>query len=342
MKPGRRGAAFSRATGPPERLFNESALLRELREEFKGLEALRKGTVLKVRRRNWKVRGVVVTGAVLFFLVTFWAGFPPQGGLLIGMLPVLLVELRLIDQEGAPDLKYAQEYKNVVGRHVIRGLDLDLDYHPDMGVTEEMFLSAEFYARPDYSNYWSEDCLQGKVGNTQVLMAEIHATAGSENGSIDIFRGWFVVADFPRPFHSTVLVEPDFAERKLGRIGRAFQKLGGTLTQLDNPDFERAFVVRTTDPAEGRDLLTPGMQERMLAFLGLRGRGVRFAFKNSQLLIAIPNRIAGKDWFDPDPRKPASDLLQIRTIARDFVKQTTACLEIVQELNLNTQTGTRD
>jgi len=126
-------------------------------------------------------------------------------------------------------------------------------------------------------------------------------------------------------------------ERKLGRLGRALQKLGGNLVQLEHPGFEKAFVVRAADPAESRDLLTPEMQERMLAFRALRGRGVRFAFKNSQLLIGIPNRIAGKDWFDPDPRKPASDLLQLRTIASDFVKQTTACLEIVEELNLNTR-----
>jgi len=322
---------------PPDRHFNEAALRRELQEEFKSLEALRQSTVLKVRRQNWKVRGMVFTGAVLFFLVTLWAGFPPQGGLLIGLLPVLLVELRLIDREGAPELKYAQEYKNVLGWHVIRSLDLDLDYRPDMGVTEEMFLSAEFYTRPDYSNYWSEDCLRGKVGDTQVLMAEVHATFESESTTAEVFRGWFVIADFPKPFRSAVVVVPDLAERKLGRLGRALQKLGGNLVQLEHPGFEKAFVVRATDPAESRDLLTPEMQERMLAFRALRGRGVRFAFKNSQLLIGIPNRIAGKDWFDPDPRKPASDLLQLRTIATDFVKQTTACLEIVEELNLNTR-----
>ena len=65
---------------PPDRHFNESALRRGLQEEFKSLEALRQSTVLKVRRQNWKVRGMVFTGAVLFFLVTLWAGFPPRGG----------------------------------------------------------------------------------------------------------------------------------------------------------------------------------------------------------------------------------------------------------------------
>ena len=52
-------------------------------------------------------------------------------------------------------------------------------------------------------------------------------------------------------------------------------------------------------------------------------------------MIAIPNRVTGKDWFDPNPVKPASDVLQLNAIALSFVKQARSCLGIVEELNLN-------
>lgn len=107
------------------------------------------------------------------------------------------------------------------------------------------------------------------------------------------------------------------------------------MEEEDDSDFEKRFVVHAADPEDLAALLTPAVKQRMLAFRVSRGSGVRFAFRNNQLMIAIPNRVKGKDWFDPSPSKPASDLLQLNAIVGSFLKQTSACLEIVAELNLD-------
>jgi len=341
----RRGSKFSSMTGHQKRYFNESTLRRELQEEFKVLEILR-GKVLAKRRAKHLIVALLVGGVVLLvLLLSLVTGLGEA--VILGGVPLttaaLIVEYRLYSKRvSVPGQLYNEEYKRRVGRHLIRSLEVDLEFHPDKGLVEEVFLSAEFWSSQDYHSYWSEDCLKGKVGNTRMLMAEVHTTRTSDSSTVEIFCGWFVIADFHKHFCSGVVLEPDFAEAKLGRLGRALQKLGGNLELLENPEFEKAFVVRATDPVEVRYILTPDMQERILALRASRGRGVRLAFKGSELFIAIPNRIAGKDWFDPDPRKPASDLLQLRTIATDFVKQTTACFEIVEELNLNTRIWTKE
>ncbi len=326
--------------------FNEFVLREELKEELKRIEALRTDTVISLRKRNWSVRGLLFVGAVVFFLI-LWRTLPPVGGpmgLTFAVLGLSLGELHLIKETGGAKLRYAQEYKKAVGLHLLSKLELDLEYRPDYGVTEESFLSAGFYSRDDYTTYWSEDCLEGHVGGTQVQMAEVQAKRETEDSFTEIFCGWFMMADFPQPFRTPVVVEPRSEKSRPLNLWSLLplrkqrplssQTFGESMEEEDDSDFEKRFVVHAADPEEIAALLTPAVKQRMLAFRTSRGSEVRFAFRNNQLMIAIPNRVKGKDWFDPSPRKPASDLLQLIAIAGSFLKQTSACFEIVAELNL--------
>ena len=326
--------------------FNEFVLREELKEELKRIEALRTDTVISLRKRNWSVRGLLFAGAVVFFLI-LWRTLPPVGGpmgLTFAVLGLSLGELYLIKGTGGAKLRYAQEYKKAVGLHLLRKLELGLEYRPDYGVTEETFLSAGFYSRDDYTTYWSEDCLEGHVGGTQVQMAEVQAKRETEDSFTEIFCGWFMMADFPQPFRTPVVVGPRAEKSRSSKLWSLLplskqrplssQTFGESMEEGDDSDFEKRFVVHAADPEEMAALLTPALKQRMLAFRTSRGSEVRFAFRNNQLMIAIPNRVKGKDWFDPSPRKPASDLLQLNAIAGSFLKQTSACFEIVAELNL--------
>ena len=329
------------------RHFNEFVLREELKEELKRIEALRRETVISLRKRNWIVRGLLLVVAVSLFLV-LWSTLPPVGapmGLTFAVLGLSLGELYLIKETGGAKLRYAQEYKKAVGMHLLSKLELDLEYRPDFGVTEETFLSAGFYSRNDYTTYWSEDCLQGQVGGTQVQIAEVQAKRETKDSFTEVFCGWFMMADFPQPFQAPVVVEPRSGRPLLSGLWSLLplrkqrplssQKFGESMEEEDDSEFEKRFVVHAADPEDLAALLTPAVKQRMLAFRVSRGSGVRFAFRNNQLMIAIPNRVKGKDWFDPSPSKPASDLLQLNAIAGSFLKQTSECFEIVAKLNLD-------
>ena len=82
---------------------------------------------------------------------------------------------------------------------------------------------------------------------------------------------------------------------------------------MENPEFEKAFVVRGTDAVEARYILTPDMQERLLALRGRLGADVRFAFRESHVFMGIPN---DEDWFEPDWNQPAESPGQMQTLPR--------------------------
>ena len=94
-------------------------------------------------------------------------------------------------------------------------------------------------------------------------------------------------------------------------------------------------MVRGKDAVEARYILTPDMQERLLALRARLNDGVRFAFKQSNVFIGFSNE---GNWFEGGLKRPAHDRVQMRAI----LGQMACCFNIVQDLNLNTRIWTKD
>ena len=236
----------------------------------------------------------------------------------------------------APRVSYEEDFKRLLVPGLTRSLQRGMKFHQGRGISESVFRSSDL-CRADIDRYNSEDLFVGYVGKTKLQLAEVHAekikrrdSDGDSYGTI--FRGLFMVADFHKNFRAKVFVMPDFAEQTFGWLGRTFQKLGGNLEQLENPEFEKAFVVRATDPVEARYILTPDMQERVLALRNRLSNDIRFSFKQSQVFMTIPGK---KNGFDPNLSRSASDQGQ------SVLNQVSACFQVVEDLNLNTRIWTK-
>ena len=230
-------------------------------------------------------------------------------------------------------------YKSQVIPALVRSLQPDMDYQSEGHFKDDLFYRSGLYEQY-YTIFESEDVLKGSIGETEFQIGEILVqceTTSYENGrekrEIEtIFDGLFAVAGFPRECRGSIFVVPDFAEKYFGMLGAKFQKVGSGLGQhllrIDNPEFEKAFIVRATDPAEAITVLTPELQEQILTLRARFGRDLRLAFKPSQLFIAIPS---SKDWFEPKMSRPASSHAQVSALSQ----QLKACFKIVEDLSLN-------
>ena len=111
---------------------------------------------------------------------------------------------------------------------------------------------------------------------------------------------------------------------------KAFKRKRTNLIQLDDPEFEKAFAVYSTDEIEARYLLSHSMMKRVLELRDRFGAKVRFSFRDSFVCIAIPTR---RNYLVPKTNRPATDEKQFRSVYRCLKM----LLGIIDDLDLTTR-----
>ena len=139
-------------------------------------------------------------------------------------------------------------------------------------------------------------------------MQEKHGS-GKNTTYHTFFKGIFLIADFNKDFRYSHWVLPDSAEVAFGQVvGNFLQKINlpgrGHMTRMEDPAFEKKFVVYTENDVEARYILTPKLMRTMLALSERFRKGVSriaFAFMDSNVYIAIPIE-SGRDLFEMPSR----------------------------------------
>ncbi len=255
---------------------------------------------------------------------------------------VILIVVRFLMISG-PRRRYREAYKESLIPSLLKEIDESLRFEQGRGMGRKMFVASRLYqTNPD--RYHSEDFISGFYGDTEVHLSEVHAEkreqsrdskGNTKTSYVTFFKGVFMVVDFNKDCKGETFVLPDIAESMLGRFGRKLQKLGrrsGTvLSQLDHPEFEKSFVVYTSDEVECRYLLTPSFMERMLGIQQKFGKSnVRFLFKDSKLWIALSRN---ENFLEPHYKSVATNKTEVRRIFEELVE----LLNLVEELDLNTR-----
>lgn len=302
-----------------------------LKQEMESLE----------QRRRKSVMGCAIIIGVLS-VITFLAALP----ILAAGQPIFLIILLVITvvvSAGAFKLftsGYRRDFKhNIIGR-LISFLEPGLRYHPEQGIAKEQFRAADvFQHRID--RYKSEDLVQGRIGQTDIAFSEIHAEyktgSGKDTTWHTIFKGLFFIGDFHKHFHSRTVVLPDKAEKLFGILGQKMQAWNpsrSALIKLEDPEFEREFVVYGDDQIEARYILSPSLMERIVEFRRKMGTEVYLAFAGSRVFVAVPKK---DDWFEP-LLLGSADFTTLLT----YAGQLGLAADIVEELNLNTRIWSKE
>ncbi len=199
--------------------------------------------------------------------------------------------------------EYRDNYKNNIVREVIKLIDPALKYAPYGYIGADKYNASEIITAR-YNDYGGDDLIEGKTGNIPFSMSEIHVTKETRDSkgrkrTVTVFHGLFYVAGFNKRLKHKTLVLPDKAEGIFGSlIGKKLQSTFGRhqLVKLENPEFERLFVVYGTDQNEARYILTPKIMENMVKLKKAIKHPVKFSFKDDSMYILIKIK---KPLFEP-------------------------------------------
>lgn len=290
---------------------------------------------LEQKRQELKKKGhsTGLWAGGIFFVIGSAISLYINAGLIgVGIVAVIAI-LIYIGCVSGKSQELSAYYKQEVISPVLNSFCENAVFTPEQGIDESVFKSCGLFISPD--RYHTEDRIEGRIGKTEFCCAEVHAeerkTRTDSKGRtsqywVDIFKGFIFTADFHKDFqgHTTILRNSLFKFN-----------LSGSRVKLENPDFENTFDVYSTSQVEARYLLTPSMMERLLELDREFNKNITISFRNSNILIAIPE---SKDHFEASVWKPITDLNQLKS---DF-STIHALVSIVEDLNLNTRIWTKE
>ena len=230
---------------------------------------------------------------------------------------------------------YVSDFKSKIIHRIIEFIDPKLKYKKHDYITQPNFVNSNLFKRkPD--RYRGDDYVAGLLGATQVEFSEIDAEYVTRNSKGHtqyhrIFKGLFFIADFNKNFSGKTIVLPDTAERLFGQFGSMMQswnKGRGELVKLEDPKFEKLFVVYGDDQVEARYLLSTSLMKRITDFKKKSKKPIHLAFIGSKIFIAISY---SKDLFEP---RVFNTLLAFKPI-KEYYEDLQLAIGIVEDLNLN-------
>lgn len=221
--------------------------------------------------------------------------------------------------------KLTQSFKSNLIIPMLAKLKPEITYEPSSSIPQEDFLASNLFTNPD--RYKGEDLFHGKHVKTSFSFSEIHAEkehkSKNSKSYTTIFRGVFMVADFNKHIKNETYV--------FTSGGKWFSKF--KRVKLENPVFEENFKVYSDNEVEARYILTPNLMEKIIKLEKEFSAQLFMSFIGSNVFIALRNN---DNFFEPNMEQELTPQM-----VRDIVGEIDACVEIIDELDLNTRIWTK-
>lgn len=277
---------------------------------FESNEAGRLEAVKQFKSRAWIAAGVVLAGgAAAAMFLRDW-----QVALIIAFFGAIIGGVIAYQPLAKLGKKLKQEYCTAIAQAMGANFTLAGFDPPAFTRLREMGLV------PSFSRSNFEDLFHGDHKGASFDLYEAHLEQRSTDSKgrtryTTVFRGQLIRMHFPREFLGVTIVRRDAGVfNAFGGGKRNGQKL--ERVRLVSSEFEKAFEVWGTDQVEARYLLHPVMMERLIDLeRGLKGKRIRCAFEEGDLLVAVE----GGNLFEPgDLFKPLVDPARARRIVDEI------------------------
>ncbi|TQV77770.1 DUF3137 domain-containing protein [Denitrobaculum tricleocarpae] len=174
-----------------------------------------------------------------------------------------------------------------------------------------------------------EDEVSGRYDDLDFSLVDAHLKDVDKDNSRTVFHGLLAAFEMTKSFRGRTLVLRDggMLGNFLGGIGNKLERV-----RLEDPRFERAYEVYSSDQVEARYLLTPAFMDRLLDLERQLNSKVRLAFDRNSLLMSIE---LSRDAFNIGKLEtPLSDKRRLLGIVKDL----TMIFDVVETLRLNAET----
>jgi hypothetical protein len=275
-------------------------------------------------------------GLVVFSIAALWMGknfgllHPLMIAVVIGFIVIASITYRFMTSG------YAKDFKARVITPLIGAIDPHLLYNPDFMISQYLFERSNLFQH-SIDRYSGNDYVKGSIDGVPLEFSDVHAEYQTRDSKgrtqwHTLFRGLFLVSEFNKNFKSKTVILPDQAEKNFGSlIGGWLQSINFSrddLIRMDDPEFEKNFVIYGSDQIEARYILSHSMMKRILDFQRRVSHPLFISFVHNHIHVGIAT---GKDLFEPAVFTSLLDYKQ----AMEYVNTLQNTIGLVEELKLN-------
>lgn len=267
-------------------------------------------------------------------LLVFYTRTESNFLLVLGILCILAGLIFISIQRGR-EKKYISDFKETVIKKIIQFVDPSFQYKPSSFINKNIYYQSGLYLN-DCDRYKGDDFVEGKYGNTAFCFSELHTEVQVNSGKSSywqtIFKGIFFMADYNKEILSRTYVwnknhpQMNFIIKRFSSFGTNLEKV-----TLESGEFERRFIVYSTDQVESRYILTPSMMEQMMKLEDKLQMEIAFSFLDNKIYVALP---MNKNLFDVE---------FLHTLSFDESKRyydvVVMVLNVIDELEINAHIG---
>ncbi len=231
---------------------------------------------------------------------------------------------------------YIFSFKTQIIEPLLKEIEPTLTYNPADKIQQQTFVKSELFKEP-IERYNGSDYVSGSIDGVAIRFCDLcvekkeQDSKGHTNHTKN-FQGLFLVTSFNKHFFKSTIILPDFAQNLFGSlVGAWFQSNNFTREQLikmDDPEFEKEFVVYASDSIEAHYILSHSMMQRILDLKKKSKRALYISFEEGEMYLGISYE---KALFTPSL---SSSLLEYK-VALEYIKTLHFALAIVTELKLN-------
>lgn len=311
----------------------------QLKERLLELESLRKQVLQFI---FYAVLAIVPAATVL--IVLYANKVIDDVWIIVGLIGVLIGGLVFIVNAVTFFRKYRERFKKEVVNEIVHAIDSSWNYDYQQSIQLNEYLQSNLF-ETGVDRYKGDDLISGQIEKTDFRCSEFHTeyktVTYTKNGGVQehwhtIFKGLFFHADFNKHIKGETYIAPDVAEKLFGKWGQKLQfSSKGELVKLENPEFEKLFVVHSTDQIEARYILTPVMMETLVNIHNQYKRPMHISFVGSRVFCAFS---FNENLFEPNIFKSGANFDDIAMIYQLFMLNAT----IIQEMNLNIRIWTKE
>lgn len=231
---------------------------------------------------------------------------------------------------------YTLEFKEKIMSPMINEIDSNLNYTPSLHVSQRLFERSKLFTS-SIDRMSGNDFVKGKIDTVSIQFSDIHAEKQHKDSKgrtswSTIFQGLFIVSEFNKHFKGQTVVLPDSAQSSFGDIIGSWLQSNNIsrdeLVKMDNTEFEKEFVVYSSDQVEARYILSHTLMDKLLNFKKRSKHPVYISFVGESIHMAIEYN---KDLFEPSVFRSLLDY----KISMEYVQTLHLAIGIVQELKLN-------